>query len=761
MNSPLLIVQLSILTHLIALFLLTPSFAHSPVDGPENRTGVLNGYVSEAASGEVIWGVNAVLEGTTLGASTNSSGFYSISRIPAGEYTVVFSFLGFREFRTQVAITAGETTRLDAELIETGLEMDDVLVTSEYFDQEARQSLGVTTVSSQLIRDTPAVLQADVFRSIQLLPGIKAASDFSSGLYIRGGSPDQTLILLDNTTVYNPTHFFGFFSTFNPDAIRDVRVFKGGFPAEYGGRIGSVVDIYNKDGNRREMRGTASVGLLSSRASIEGPFNRGSYMFALRRSTLEPLLWALQGNVENIPESFYFVDANAKINYDLTTVDRLSLSFYAGQDDVNFPASDDLFLKLNYGNITGSLTWRRILSGDLFSSVTFTGSRYFNDPRFEFGGTVFERSNTVNDLSVKADLEWTPSQQHAVKGGIWAGTLLVTLQDRFDGLVTQSPDITSEYISAYLQDQWRITPQWIFTGGLRASYYTSGNHFRLEPRTQLEYRPTAELRLQTAYGRYYQFKTLITNEAFSGFDLWLLTDDGVPPAWGDQFLAGVKWNPVRQWTFELEGFYRNMRELFEFDPRIPDTAGLDYNELFRFGEGFAYGVETLIQRNTGRLNGFIGYTWGTTRRKFPTFNNDEFYPPKYDRIHDINVVTNYRLSEKWMATAVFSYATGQTYTEPLGRTQIDNPFGTEPDNPLIVGRVNASRLPAYHRLDLGFTYYSTFFGLGDSELQLQLINVYSRRNVWFYNFDFDDNPVTRQDIRMLPILPSVTYTVNL
>lgn len=760
MNSPLLMVQTYMLTHLIVLLLVSPSFALSPDDEPENRTGTLNGYVSEAATGEVIWGVNAVLNGTTLGASTNSSGFYSISRIPPGEYTVVFSFLGFREYRAEVTISAGETTRLDAELIETGLEMDDVLVTSEYFDQEARQSLGVTTVSTQLIRDTPAVLQADVFRSIQLLPGIKAASDFSSGLYIRGGSPDQTLILLDNTTVYNPTHFFGFFSTFNPDAIRDVRVFKGGFPAEYGGRIGSVVDIYNKDGNRREMRGTASVGLLSSRASIEGPFNRGSYMFALRRSTLEPLLWALQGSVENIPESFYFVDANAKINYDLSNTDRLSLSLYAGQDDVNFPASDDLFLKLNYGNITSSLTWRRILSGDLFSTVTFTGSRYFNSPRFEFGGTVFERSNTVNDLSVKADLEWTPSQQHTVKGGIWAGTLLVTLEDRFDGLVTQSPDITSEYISAYLQDQWRITPQWIFTGGLRASYYTSGNHFRLEPRTQLEYRPTAEIRLQTAYGRYYQFKTLITNEAFSGFDLWLLTDDGVPPAWGDQFLAGVKWNPVRQWTFELEGFYRNMRQLFEFDPRIPDTAGLDYNELFRFGEGFAYGVETLIQRNTGRLNGFIGYTWGTTRRKFPTFNNDEFYPPKYDRIHDINLVTNYRLSEKWMATAVFSYATGQTYTEPLGRTQIDNPFGTEPDNPLIVGRVNASRLPAYHRLDFGLTYYSTFFGLGDSELQLQVINAYSRRNVWFYNFDFDDNPVTRQDIRMLPILPSVTYTVN-
>lgn len=722
--------------------------------------GTLNGYVSEARTGEAIWGANIILEGTTLGTSTNSAGFFTLTRIPEGSYTAVISFIGFREMRREITIVAGETLRLDAELTESGVELDDVTLVSDFFDLEQRQSVGVTTVSTQLIRDTPAVLQADVFRSIQLLPGITSASDFSSGLYIRGGTPDQTLILLDNTTVYNPTHFFGFFSTFNPDAIRDVRVFKGGFPPEYGGRIGSVVDIYNKDGNRRQRSGTASVGMLSSRASFEGPFEGGSYMFAIRRSTLEPLLWALRGSVDNIPRSFYFLDANAKINYDLGQRDRLSLSFYTGLDDVVFPASDDLLLNLFYGNITGSLTWRRILSGSTFGTLTFTGSRYFNEPRFEFGGTVFERKNTVNDFSVKADIEWTPDQNHTVKSGLWAGTLLFTLQDRFDGNLTQSPDLTSGYYTFYIQDRWRITPRWIFLGGARASYFTSGNFFRAEPRAQLEYRPTENLRLQTAAGRYHQFKSLITNEAFSGFDVWLLTDRGVAPAYGDQFMAGAKWNPNNTWSFELEGFYRTMRQLFEFDPRIPDTAGLEYSELFRFGEGFAYGVEVLAQRNRGRLTGFLGYTWGTTRRKFPGFNDDNFFPPKFDRIHDLSLVANYRLNARWMSTVVFGYATGQTYTEPLGRTQINNPFGTEPDNPIIVGRVNASRLPAYHRLDVGFTRYGRFFNLGDSELQLQIINLYSRRNVWFYQFDFDENPVQRITVQMLPILPSVTYTVN-
>lgn len=745
----------------IAAFVMISSLFLMPAAGVQasERAG-LNGYITEAATGEAIWGANVVLKETSYGSSTNSSGFYSISRIPPGEYVAEISFVGFRSIEKTITLEAGETLRLDAELQEAGLEMDDVVVSEQYYSREERQEIGVTTVSTELIRSTPAVLQADVFRSIQLLPGIKAASDFSSGLYIRGGSPDQTLILLDNTTVYNPSHFFGFFSTFNPDAIRDVRVFKGGFPAEYGGRIGSVVDLYNKDGNRRERQGVASVGLLSSRAQIEGPYSRGSYMFAIRRSTLEPLLWALDGQVDNIPESFYFVDGNAKINYDASSGDRLSLAFYAGQDDVLFPAAEDLVLNLNYGNVTASLDWRRIVSDEAFATLTLAGSRYFNFPLFEFGGSEFERSNTVNDVSAKFDLQWEPGQAHTVKAGLWAGNLLLSIEDRFDGNITQTSDIESQYISAYVQDRWKFAPRWTTTAGLRASYYTSGDHLRFEPRFQLEYQPAAELRLQTGYGRYYQFLTLISNEAFSGFDLWLLTDEGVPPAHGDQFLAGVKWNPVPQWSFELEGYYRSMRQLFEFDPRIPDTAGLDYNELFRFGEGYAFGAELLIQRNTGRLNGFVGYTLGTTRRKFPGFNNSSFYPPKYDRLHDLNIVLNYDLSESWKITTAFNYATGQTFTQPLGRTQVGNPFGTEPDNPLIVGRVNASRLPAYHRLDIGFNYYSTFFGIGDSELQLQLINAYSRRNVWFYQFDFDENPARQESVRMLPVLPAVTYTVQ-
>jgi hypothetical protein len=253
---------------------------------------------------------------------------------------------------------------------------------------------------------------------------------------------------------------------------------------------------------------------------------------------------------------------------------------------------------------------------------------------------------------------------------------------------------------------------------------------------------------------------LITNEAFSGFDVWLTTGAGVAPSYGDQFVAGVKSEPKAGYNLDVEVYYRSMNDLFELDPFLPDVAGLAYNQLFRFGQGYAYGFEIFANKGTGRLNGFVGYTWGVTRRKFPEVNNNRFYPPKYDRTHDVNIVGNYELSRRWRATGVFSYATGQAYTLPSGRTQLDNPFSSVPDDVLIVGKLNASRLPAYHRLDVGFTRKGQFFDIGPAELQLQLINVYSRRNVWFYSYDFEANPVSVEPVNLLPIIPSISYTVS-
>ncbi len=730
-----------------------------PEEELQSRASV-NGFLRDAETGETLLGANILLDGTGRGSTTNHSGYYVINNIPAGAYTLRISYLGYDDKRIDIFLNEGDNLRLDAELNPAGFTMDELVITSKR-ELEERQNIGSASVSTELIKSVPSVLQADVFRAVQLLPGVKAASDFSSGLYIRGGGPDQTLILLDRTTVYNPSHFFGFFSTFNPDAIKDVQLFKGAYPAAYGGRLGSVLDVYNKDGNRNRTAGTVSLGMLSSRAMIEGPYPGGSYMLAVRRSTLEPLLAVLRTTVDNVPDAFYFYDINAKINYDRWENNRLSIAAYTGTDDVRFPFGDDSQLNLYYGNRTLSADWTHLLSRRIFTNITLTGSEYFSDPLFEFGGTEFERQNRIYDFSAKADIEWLPSQDFELLAGFWGGRKIFRLQDYFDGSITMDEKIVSDYASAYVQNIWRPGNRWKINAGLRTNYYANGSYLRLDPRLSVDYRLTEATRLQAAFGRYHQFLTLLTNEAISAFDIWLFTDEGVPPAYGDQFVLGIKNSSLPGYNFEFELYHRTMRDLFEFDPFLPDPAGLDYPDLFRFGEGYAAGFEMFLEKTRGRLYGFIGYTWGLTRRKFYTFNEDRFYPPKYDRIHDANIVANYRLSRRWTASGVFSYATGQAYTRPLGRTAFDNnPFDGSTIDAIIVGRVNASRLPAYHRLDIGFTRLGTFFGVADAEWQFQVINVYSRRNIWFYLYDFDENPVKRETASMLPIIPAVSYTIN-
>lgn len=730
------------------------------------QSASVNGYITDTVNGETLISANVALDDTRKGTSTNASGYFTLTDIEPGTYILVATYIGYQNFRKEIQLQAGENLRLDIELKPSGYQLEELVVESET-ERKEQKNIGVAQVKMELIKELPSVLQADVFRSIQQLPGVKAASDFSSGLYIRGGSPDQTLILLDRTTVFNPTHFFGFFSTFNPDAIKDVRLYKGGYPAEYGGRLGSVLTIYNKDGNRNEFSASTTLGFLSSRASLEGPLKKGSWMLAIRRSTLEPYLALLGQTTDNIPDSFYFLDLNGKVNYDANPNNKFSLAFYSGVDNVNFPIADDALIKLNYGNQTLSTTWTHIFSEKLFGNLTLTGSRYFNYPAFDIAETRSERNNNIWDLSAKGDLEYILSNDHQVQTGFWTGLMTLKLQDSFDDEDTFGSRIQTAYVSWYLQDEWELSSRWKLTPGVRINYFEEGNFLRIVPRLSAEYQPTDHIRFQAAYGRYNQFLTLITNEAFSGFDVWLTSDDGVQPAFGDQFILGTKTIPWEGYGLDVELYYRTMNDLFELDPFLPDAAGLDYPRLFRFGKGYAYGVELLFERRAGRLTGFLGYTFSVTRRKYPAFNEPvggseaRFFPPKYDRQHDINLVLNYELSSRWKATAVFNYATGQSYTKPLGRTvAFSFPTTNQALDQLTVGRVNASRLPAYRRTDISFSRAGTFLGKGEAEWQFQLINVFSNRNVWFYNYDLDKNPVEREVVQLLPIIPNISYTIK-
>ncbi len=737
------------------------------------QTASVSGTVRDAETGETLIQATVVAQSTGLGATTNREGFYVLTGLAAGEVSLVVSYVGYEPFRTALPLGPGERRRLDVALRPAAVEGGEVVVESDAPIEEEK-AIGVQQVPIRLIQQIPSAVENDLFRALQLLPGVKAASDFSSRLYIRGGSPDQTLILLDQTTVYNPTHFFGFFSTFNTDAIKDVRIFKGGYPAEYGGRLGSVIDVSNRDGNRNELDGKLSVGLLASRINAEGPYRiggaEGSWFLALRRSTLEPLLAALREREEFIPDGFYFLDFNGKANLDLTPNDRLSVAGYAGVDDVDFPFAENARFKLRYGNQTGSVRYTRIFSDRIFSTLRLTGSRYFSFPKAEISGTEFEQRNTIDDVSLKADVEWLASRQVEVEGGAWAGDLTLRVNNFFDEQETLSSRIESRYLAGYVQGTFRPTPSWILTGGLRANYFSSGEYLRLEPRASVERKFGERVLLQAAYGRYYQFLSLVSNEAFSAFDIWVTSDDGVPPSYGDQFVLGLKTRPTNNLGADVEVYYRTLRDLFEIDPNLPDVAGLDYADIFRFGEGYATGAEFLLERPKGRVNGFIAYTLGLTQRKFIGANGDpvnpdangepQYFSPKYDRRHDIAVVANLELGRGWTLTGTFVYATGQAYTRADSRYDIELPIGSVQGGVLGTTGLNRARLPAYHRADVGFTKAGTFFGIGDYELRLQTINVYSRRNIWFYQTDLGDEIATQDPVRMLPLLPNISLTVD-
>jgi hypothetical protein len=734
----------------------------------------VSGTVRDADTGETLILATVLAEGTGQGATTNRQGYYVLTGLAPGEVDLLVSYIGYEPVRQTVTLAPGERRRLDVALRAAAFEAGEVVVESEA-PLEEQKAVGVQEVSIRMIQQIPSAIENDLFRALQLLPGVKAASDFSSRLYIRGGSPDQTLILLDQTTVYNPTHFFGFFSTFNTDAIKDVRIYKGAYPAEYGGRLGSVIDVSNRDGNRNRLDGKASVGLLASRVNAEGPLRlpatdlRGSWFLAARRSTLEPLLAALRDSEEFIPDGFYFYDLNGKASLDLSPNDRLTVAGYAGVDDVRFPFAENARFDLRYGNQTGSALYTRILSDRVFATLRFTGSRYFSFPSADIGGTAFEQRNTIDDLSLKADVEWLASPGFEAKVGVWGGDLRLRLNNFFDGQETLDSRIESHYGSAYAQATLR-PGSWILTGGLRASYFSSGDYLRWEPRFSVERKFGERILAQAAYGRYYQYLALISNEAFSAFDVWITADDGVPPSYGDQFVLGLKTRPTNNLGVDAEVYYRTLRDLFEFDPALPDVAGLDYADIFRFGEGYATGLELQVERPAGRLNGFVAYTLGLTQRKFIGANGDpvnpdadgnpQFFSPKYDRRHDVSLVANLELGRGWTLTGTFVYATGQTYTRGVGRYNVDVPIGGVDTDVIGTSGLNRARLPAYHRADLGFTREGSFWGLGEYELRIQGINVYSRRNVWFYQFDFDDNPVSQETIRMLPFLPNVSLTVD-
>ena len=720
------------------------------------QAATLSGFVTDNSNGESLLFANIALEGTTLGAVSNDNGYYAINNVPPGTYNLVVTYIGYASYRQSLTLAATENLRLEISLAPKTLNAEETVVEADRYKEERLAQPSFLSLKSTTLKDLPAVGEADLLRSLQLLPGIQAASDISSGLYVRGGGPDQTQILLDQIPLYNPSHAFGFFSTFNPDAIKDLSIYKSAYPAQYGGNLGAVLDVTNRDGNRKEVQGTGGISVIAARTTLEGPVHKGSWMVSVRRTYLEPLLNAIRSDSNNIP-GYYFYDLNAKINQDLSLSDKLVVSGYFGRDDLNLDLDTGSFVKVRWGNTAVTGKWTHIFSPTLFGNFLVAGSEYVSRTSLSFFETPILFRNSIRDVTVKGDLDYFASSKHNLKIGFKGTRYDFSFRQVFNQQETLTLKLKPHLLSFYIQDQWQTLPTTTIRLGLRGNHFSEQGGLDLEPRLSISHSLSENVRMKFGRGLYHQYLQLITTEGFSGGDFWVPLDSTVTPGRAYQSVAGIEWDPSERYQLSVETYLSKLNNLVLIDNnQSVDGESSQSNDIFNTGgSGYATGMEFFLQRRTGALTGWIGYTLGWTRRRFAELNQGQSFHPKYDRRHDFSFVSKYKTGD-WSFGSNFVYGTGQAFTPASARYALRSPAtGVLPQDDFMLpaGR-NTARLLPYHRLDLSVTRDLNIFGR-KAQFYLQVFNALNRRNEWFIQYDTQNPDTDPEVIKMLPIIPTM------
>ncbi len=757
----------------------------------------ISGYVQENESGENLIGVSIYDQQTYKGTASNQYGFYSLS-MPEGEYTIIYSFIGYKSITKKIILN--KDLRLNIELVSDAILTEEVIVTGERLDKNVSSSnMSQAKIEVDNIKQLPVILgEVDILKSAQLLPGIQSGGEGNSGLYVRGGGPDQNLILLDEAVVYNAAHLFGFFSVFNADAIKDINIIKGGMPAEYGGRLSSVLDISMKDGNNKEYEVDGGIGLLSSRLTVQGPVQKekSSFIVSGRRTYVDVLSKPFMPEDNAFSGSgYYFYDLTTKINYRISDKDRLYLSGYFGRDVFSFANTDnDIGIEIPWGNATTSLRWNHLFHDKLFmnTSIIFSDYRFeFNIAQQDFELKIF---SGINDWNTKVDFLYQPNQRNTIKFGANYTYHEFTPGNASgkSGEVTFEPDeIYKQYSNEgalYLSDDFEVSDALKVHAGLRySSFQHSGyisfrdyirndltgdddNYRHIEPRLSFRYRLSPTSSIKGAYTQNYQYIHLATTSSVSlPTDLWVPSSAGIEPKFADQYAFGYFKNlKDNMYETSIEAYYKEMTNLIEYkEGELPeDNTNSSSDDSFAFGDGESYGVELLIKKNKGKTTGWIGYTLSKTTRFFDDVNGGNPFPAKYDRRHDLSITASHKLSEKWNLSAVFVYATGNAITLPSERYVIGTNVYTE-----YTSR-NGFRMDPYHRLDIGATYTPKKKKKFQSSWNFSIYNVYSRKNPYFIYFalepndgedgSFSEGNVTPKayQVSIFPILPSITWNFN-
>lgn len=701
----------------------------------------ISGYVKDKSNGESAIGANVYVREGMVGTSTNAYGFFSLT-LPAGKYTFVCSYLGYEAFTDTVYLR--ENVSKTISLAPLGKELTEVEVTGEKTDDNV-QSSQMSSIQMDIaqIKKLPAFMgEVDILKSIQLLPGVKSAGDGNSGFYVRGGGPDQNLVLLDDAPIYNAAHLLGFFSVFNGDAIKNVNLIKGGMPAQYGGRLSSVLDISMKEGNSQKFQVDGGLGVIASRLTIQGPIvkDKVSFIVSARRTYLDvlskPVFKYIRPNSDFAGSSYYFYDLNAKLNWQISHKDRLFLSVYHGKDVFDFKDAESSFnVHVPWGNTVACLRWNHLFSSKLFSNASVSYTNYdfsFTAAQSNFELTLF---SGIKDWTAKYDFVYIPNPRHNVKAGInyiyhtFTPSNVSAKQGETVFDIGKIIRLYSHDAAIYISDDWEITKRLKVNAGLRFSYFAQIGPFTryvkdqfgrtidtnvyspgkkvvdyhgLEPRASIRYSFTKSLSVKASYTRNYQYIHLASISSVSlPTDVWMPSTDLIKPQLGNQYALGVFKNFNKD-MFEtsVEVYYKTMANQIDYkegaEPQ--DNVFDNPDNAFTYGKGEAYGAEFFFKKRTGKITGWVGYTLSWTWRQFKDINYGQRYLAKYDRRHDASLVITYDPNKVWNFGLVFVYGTGNRGTLPNGL------FAYEGGVSYDYGLRNSYKFPDYHRLDLSATY---------------------------------------------------------
>jgi hypothetical protein len=748
----------------------------------------LSGYVSDE-KGEMLPGVYVRIPNTAIGAVTNAYGFYSLT-LPKADYHIRFSFISYQA--KEIVVHLDATQKLSTSLEPESNAIDAVTITAERKDENVRETtMSNVQLPARIIRKIPNLMgEVDIIKSLQMLPGVQASVEGSSGFYVRGGNADQNLILLDGATVYNPSHLFGFFSVFNADAVNNIELFKGGIPAEYGGRLSSVLDVRMNEGNTQKIRGSAGIGLISSRLTIEGPIikDKMSFIISARRTYADLMLPFAQDTIAK-KSKIYFYDLNAKINYQVNQNNRIFLSGYFGRDVNIF---GDIY-QMNFGNATGTLRWNHIYKDKLFSNLTLIFSDFNYNMGTPNGVLGFKWLSHIVDYSLRNDYTYYINPSNTLKFGLQA-TYHTIKPGSIKGIgetseikTMQFPNNHSIESAIFLSNEQKIGSNLALLYGLRFSLFQNigkgtvynydpnykiidstvykrgdifNTYFNIEPRLNIRYTLNEKNSLKASYNRTAQYLHLASNSTASfPLDLWFMSNPNIKPQKADQVALGYFRNfSDNSIEVSLELFYKKTYNAIDYKDHAQLIAQEHLDGELRIGTARSYGVEFLLRKQNGKLTGWLSYAYIRTFRKIPAINNGEEFRPPYDKPNNISVVINYEISKRFDAGINWVYSTAIPVTVPTQGFHYGNIWA--PDG----FRRGSTRIPgtAYHRLDFSLNYYFKTFRL-ESNLNLSVYNVYNRHNAFAVNFREKTGGETGTEVVKLylfPIVPAITYNIK-